>query len=486
MKHIRTKDIYIISQYLGIIMQGIGISVLIPLIVVLFYRETVHLSFIVPGIISFAIGTILHKISSTHSSTHSIRLKHGMMISSFAWIWASFIGALVMMSAVDMSFINAFFENMSAWTGTGFTLFPDLNVVPKSVILLRSIEQWIGGLGVVTLIIGLLLHSGRPTARLYKSEAREEKISPSIGSTLKKIIKVYVGVTIIGIIIYILAGMPIFDSVNNTLMMVATGGMSPHNEGMGFYHDNIFNIISIILMIIGGTSFLALYKSLKTKGVKLVRDVQFQAMMFLIIAISLILIFATDILPMNIIYHVVSAVTTTGSTLISKNDVASWPGFVKSNIMILMLIGGASGSTAGAIKLIRIMIVLKGIGMNIKQIMAPEGMVHKIKLSKQVIKENEIKTMSSFIVLYMLFVFAGWFVLTFYGYDPMNALFDVISAQGNVGINTGVISASMPFEAKIMIIVNMWVGRLEIIPILVVARGLFEVLKGIIPSQKPY
>jgi trk system potassium uptake protein TrkH len=482
MKYINKWDIYIIANYLGKIMQGVGIVILIPIIVALIYQEHVYsLGFIIPSLISLGLGTLLTK--AKHSNKR-VRLKHGMIVSSLAWLWAALIGALVMYICLDISFINAFFENMSAWTGSGFTVFKSVEVLPKSILFLRSLEQWVGGLGIVVIMIGILIHAGTAASRLYKSEGREERIKPSVGNTLKKILQIYLIYTAIGILLFIIAGMPVFDAINNTFTTISTGGMSIKNANMGFYQNDIFYIISIFIMILGATSFLSHYKIIKTRGKSFFKDIQFMAMIALIVAASIILLLATKLLPIDVIYHVVSAVTTTGSSINSATNIAEWTSFMKIIILILMFIGGAAGSTVGAVKIFRVFTVLRGIYKNIINIISPEGRVVTMKLSNKEIKEAQIRESSSYIAIYIIFIAIGWLVLAVYGFDGMDSLFEIVSVQGNVGLSTGIINSTSPDGAKLVTIFNMWIGRLEIIPVLVMLRGFVEIFKGLKPKRR--
>jgi len=475
MRYINKRDIYIIVNYLGKIMQGLAVAILLPVIVVLIYREHVYcLGFIIPSLISLGIGTLLTKIKPDH---YRVRLKHGMMISSLAWLWAAFIGALVMYMCFDISFLDAFFENMSAWTGTGFTLFLDVEILPKSILFLRSLEQWIGGLGIVVIMIGILIHHGTAASSLYNSEAREEKIKPSVVNTLKKILQIYLIFTLIGITLFIMAGMPIFDSINNTFTAISTGGMSIKNTNMGFYQNDVFYTISMFLMILGSISFLSHYQIIKTKGKYIFKDIQFIAMILLISFSSIILILATKLMPMEVIYHVISAITTTGASINNATNISEWTSFMKIVIIILMTVGGAAGSTVGAVKIIRVIAVLKGIYKNIINIISPEGRVMNIKISNKELKEEQIREASSYILIYILFIVISWSILLFYGFDGMDSLFEITSAQGNVGLYTGIISNNMPDEAKLIMTFNMWIGRLEIIPVLVILRSIIEIFK---------
>jgi trk/ktr system potassium uptake protein len=484
MRYITKRDIDIIANYIGKIMQGAGILILIPIIVALIYQEHVYfLGFIIPSLISIGLGTLLGKFKPKH---RRVRLKHAMIVSSLTWLWVAFLGAIVMYICLDISFINAFFENMSAWTGSGFTLFENVEILPKSILFLRSLEQWIGGLGIVVIMIGILIHSGTAASRLYKSEAREERIKPSVANTLKKILQIYILYTIIGIVLFILAGMPVFDAINNTFTAISTGGMSIKNANMGFYNNDIFYIISMFMMIIGAISFLSHYQAAKTRGKSIFKDIQFTSMIGLIIFSSIILLLATNLMPMDVVYHVISAITTTGASINNATNIAAWTTFMKTIILVLMFIGGAAGSTVGAVKIIRIIAFLRGIYKTIMNIISPEGRVVTIKISNKQLKEAQIREASSYISLYLFFIIIGWAVLVFYGFNGTNSLFDIVSAQGNVGLSTGIINGQMPFVAKIVTIFNMWIGRLEIIPVLVLLRSIIEMFKGITPKKSYY
>ena len=267
------KDLFLIAKPLGMIMQGIGIVVLIPLIVALIYGETIFIEFILFGGFSILMGFFLKKIPADYNK---LKLKHGMIIASVAWLWAALIGSFCLMYSTNVDFLNAYFESMSAWSGSGLSIYPDVEILPKSILFLRSLEQWVGGLGIVIMVIGILIRPGTAAARLYKSEAREEKIKPSITSTMKTIWWIYLFYTVMGIILYIIAGMPIFDAINNTFTNLSTGGLSIKNDSIGFYKSNIITMITIILMIIGGTSFLVHYKAFRGQVLDVFRMCSFK------------------------------------------------------------------------------------------------------------------------------------------------------------------------------------------------------------------
>jgi trk system potassium uptake protein TrkH len=468
------RDILLISNPLGQIMQGIGVVTLIPILIALIYGESHLVVFLGFGLLSIAIGFLLRRIPFDDSR---IRLKHGMMIAALAWLWAALIGGLCLMYTTNIDFLNAYFESMSAWSGTGITIFSDVEILPKSVLFLRSIEQWVGGLGVVIMVIGILIRPGTAAARLYKSEAREEKIKPSITGTVKTIWWIYLSYTVAGIVLYVLAGMPLFDAICNAFTSICTGGMSIKNDSIGAYGSNIIYIITMILMILGGTSFLVHYKAIKGRIIDVFRDIQFQAMIIIISVFSILLIFISKFTAIDSVFFVISALSSTGANIQPVSEMINWPDFAKVLIIGAMVVGMSAGSTSGAIKLIRIVTLVKGTYWEIKRLLSPQGSVITRKISSRQVGDVEIKEAGSYIFIYFFFIFISWLVLVYYGYGGFDSLFEVVSIQGNGGFTMGIVSPTMPDLAQIFLIFNMWIGRIEIIPALVLFKGLWDVLR---------
>ena len=469
------KSLLIILHYLGYIMQGLGIVLLSPIIVELIYGDYFNcIYFIIPCMISFALGTIFVR---SYKNNEMLKLKYAMVVSSLAWLWASLISAVIMVFYVNAPFIDAFFENMSAWTGSGLTLFADVEILPYSILFLRSLEQWIGGLGVVVIFVTVLIRSGTSAARLYKSEAREEKLSPNIRNTLRKSLQIYLLFTGLGLALYILAGLPVFDAINLTFTTISTGGMSIKNANVGFYHDNIVYAITMFLMILGATSFTVHYKIIKTRGKSFYKDIQVQVMLSLIILATLGVIFLTRNEPVETLFHVISAITTTGANISSPAYMTTWPSLSLMLLMVLMMIGGSSGSTVGAMKIIRVITAIKGINLTLTKLISPQGRVLSVKIAGKKLKETEIREATAYIFLYLVFLLFGWGVFLYFGYDPFQSLFDIISTQGNVGLSLGVIGPGLPDAIKIVLTFLMWIGRLEIIPVLILIRAFALALK---------
>lgn len=476
MRYITKTDLLIVANNSGMLMIGIGIMCLIPLIFDLIYFEFDIISFIIPGAISILLGYFCMNYFKK-STKKKLRLKHGMMISSFAWLWASLIGGLVFMLSTNIPIIDGVFESMSALTGTGITMYGNVEVLPHSILFFRSLEQWIGGLGVVVMVIGVLTRPGSVSSKLYQSEARDERIKPSIRTTLRKTLEIYIIYTISGIILYLLAGMPLFDSICNTFSIISTGGMSIKNANMGFYQDDLIYFITIVLMILGATSFLVHYKVIKTRGKSLIEDLQFKIIICVIAFVTLMLYFVSDIIPIELLFTVVSAITTTGASVALPTTMAGWPSFVIICLMCLMLTGGSNGSTVGAIKLVRMITFFKGIYRHVREILSPEGRIVPIKFHGHTIPEKAISQAGNYITLYMMFIMFTWALFCLFGYDPFNSLFAAMSLQGNNGLELGIINYSLHPVLKLVSMFDMWTGRLEIYPVLITVRALFEIFK---------
>ncbi len=476
MRFVNKHDVFVIARNSGKVMVGIGIMCLVPILVDLLYLEFNAIWFVIPALMSICAGFICMKAFEKYSGNR-VLLKHGMIISALSWLWASIICGLVFYFVTGINIVDAVFESMSALTGSGITIYSDVEVLPHSVLFFRAFQQWIGGLGIIVLIILFLSKPGSASSRLYQSEARDERIKPSIKTTIEHTIKIYLIYSAAGIIMYVIAGMPIFDSVCHTFTTISTGGMSVKNANIGYYHSDLINLVTIVLMILGATSFLVHYKIIKTRGKALIDDFQFKVMISLIAGVSLLVYLISNIVPMDIVFHVVSAITTTGASIQSSTVMGTWPANVIILIMALMLMGGSNGSTVGALKLMRVITFFKGIYKNLREIMSPKGSVFKLEISGKKISSDLVAESGNYITLYLLCILITWILICSYGHDPFNSLFFTISLQGNVGLEIGQISQTLELPLKAIGIFNMWIGRLEIIPVLITFRAFFEVLK---------
>ncbi|HIQ32664.1 MAG TPA: TrkH family potassium uptake protein, partial [Methanothermococcus okinawensis] len=234
MEVFKGRDLLGIAHELGILIVVIGILMLIPCVVGYYYREPLWY-FLYPSLLTILIGILIYRFTAPVE----IELKHAMVISALAWLLASLIGALPFYLGIPyFSYLDGVFESMSAWTTTGFTLVKDVEALPRALQFWRSLEQWIGGIGVLVMVISILSKTG--VSAYYRAEAREEKILPSTVNTARKIWQIYILYTLIGISLLYLAGLPIWDAINLCMCGISTGGMSIKNAS--FPYNNLAKV----------------------------------------------------------------------------------------------------------------------------------------------------------------------------------------------------------------------------------------------------
>ena len=476
MRYISKQDLLIIAKNSSLIIIGIGVMCLVPIIFDVIYLEFNAIGFIIPALLSIIAGLIFKIIPDKYGIT-KVRLKHGMIISALSWLWACIICGLVFYFVTDINIIDAAFESMSALTGSGITIYSDVEALPHSILFFRALQQWIGGLGIIVMVISLLAKPGTASFTLYNCEANDDPLKPSAKSSIKESLKIYSIFTLFGIALYLLAGMPLFDSICNTFCIISTGGMSVKNANIGFYQNDVIYFITMILMILGATSFLVHSQIIKTQGRSLIHDLQFQVMISIIAVSTLLIYYTSNIVPMDMLFTVVSAITTTGASIPNSTVMGGWPSFVIIVIMVLMLIGGSNGSTVGAIKLMRVITFSKGIYKNLREILSPGGRVVTLKISGKKIPEKVASQSGNFIALYFMCILITWSLLCLYGHDPFDSLFFTMSMQGNIGLEIGQMSQTIELPLKAIGIFNMWTGRLEIYPVLIALRAFFEIFR---------
>lgn len=501
------SDLRTVLRDLGGILIIVGFISLVALVAPLYFSEGFGIAAIlITSTLFFIVGTPLYLIFKNADRTN---FKSAMVTAALGWIFISLIGSIPFIMIgfnkndplVTMDFLSAFFESMSGWTGTGLTMVDKESLLPYTLQFWRSIIQWIGGVGVIVLTLSILARPGTGSFVLYRSEGRERKTHPSIVSTVRTIWWIFLLYTIIGVIALALIGsitsngMGLWESLNHAMTGIATGGFSVADDSIvGF--GTISQIAIVFLMIFGGIAFAAHYDLLKGRVKKFLSDAQFQAMILLLIlgVITLTLINLNDpnlIYKDNVLlslkesgFQFVSALTCTG---FASANIPAWTESAKLILSFAMIIGGAAGSTAGGIKLFRAILLSKGASWRIKRSISTPRRVFIHKLGDKPLSKDEaidlINEAAIISFMWIILLMVGILVIAYsFPKETLgNVIFEVCSAQGNVGLSTGLTSmVDMDPIAKIMLIFSMWIGRLEIIPIIVLVKSMFGIRRNVL------
>jgi len=443
------------------------ISILIGVFTLNTFEFIYALIFFISGTILYIIGFLLE--NKIKVPFEKLKAKHHVVISAiaFSWLILPFISGIVYI-LTGLNIIDAYFESMSAWTTTGFTMYNNVESLPYSVKFWRSFEQWIGGIGIIAFLV-YLLKDNKILYHIVKFEGREELFEGTLEHSIKEIFKIYAVLTFFGAAFLSFTGMDVFTSINLSMTALATGGMIP----LSFLNlTPPQKIILIVLMILGATSFLFHYKVFFQGNRKFIRVYEPLKWMILFIAIISILgYFSSKVDIIDSIFHTVSAMTCTGFSYIS---------LLKTNesyifgLIILMIFGGAVGSTAGAVKIDRIVILFKGIKKYIKSISAPSNEVIVETYMNKEIRDEDILNAGMYFFLYILILMISAMLFTLYTKNFLHSLFEVASAMGNVGLSLGFISADMPLVYKLLFIFLMWGGRIEYFIVVAFLYNLFK------------
>ena len=458
------------TRYCGILLIVVGVVFFIPGVVASFFNESFEMNtfFMLAGLVEAAGFTLFYV---GRDVKYELTVVDAMFFSAFVWLLIPLIGSLPFLLISKLGFLESYFEAMSGFTATGLTMFSDVESLPKSLLFLRSLTEWVGGVGVIVLMLAIIIHPSMAAARLYISEARAEKLEPTVRGTVREIWWIYLLYTGIGSCLLYFAGIPLFDAINHSMTAIATGGFSVKNNSIGAYNNLSVEVVVMFLMILGMTSFAVHHKLLRGHLREFFHNIEVKLMF------SLILIFSTTVFlnltmksdiasPLALresFFQCISALSGTGFSTV---NLAALDDFTKALLIMLMIIGGGYGSTSSAIKLIRTAIVLGSFRWFIRKMRSPRGAIIPVKVGGKVYEESEVIEVALFTLLYLTFLGVGSILMTLLGFSFINSLFEVASAQGNVGLSVGIVSPNLHILGKVVLIIEMWVGRLEILPVI--------------------
>lgn len=468
------EDVKVSIRDSGTLLRYAGLTFFIPIIfAILMDKEPWNLIYYAfSALLVFATGSAMVFFVEPKKETET---KHALLSTVIVWLLYCFFASLPFYFISGVRPIDSYFETMSALTTTGLSVVTSLlDTMPPSLIFWRSFLSWIGGIGIIVIALVGLMTTYSKASKLMMAEGRGEALGGNIKSTAKKITGIYFLLTLFGIILLFFSGQTLWEATNYSMSAISTSGMDITSNGLTQInnewqpigiHNYWVSLSLITIMILGATSFSLHYLVLKKRNFSLLfQDSQFK----LLILLGLI---GTIIVSMKLglvesAFHSFSALTCGGLSSVTGLTISNWDDFIKSILILLMFIGGAAGSTAGGIKISRAIIFSKSIYWRIKQSVLPQNSFFKRSFEGDPVTEKELKELSQFILFWIILLVIGTIVVSFHGYSLADSLFEVTSAQSNSGLSAGITNAGMPFTIKIMLIINMFVGRLEIIPVL--------------------
>jgi trk system potassium uptake protein TrkH len=463
----------------------------IPLIYSIFVEDGLYMGYLTPIFLTFSIY-IIFRILNTNYFYKLFRLKKqnnipfpnnkdALYISVSVWfIFPLFVALCYVLTGSIDDFISAYFEAVSGFTTTGASILTDIEALPKSVLLLRDLTNWIGGLGFAIFVISFSSIAPSVSKTLIKFEAPkviEEGIAPKVKQITVIIFSVYLTLSLIETILLLISGLDLYDAVNFTFSTIATGGFAPKNASAGAFDNPLAEIIISVFMIFGAINLQLYYKVYKEKSIfKFFKDEEVR--LYLLIILFSVLISAFILYYNNYynsfleslryaLFQIVSAATTTG---FSTTDYEGWHPFILSLIMILALIGAVGGSTGGGIKIFRVIFIYRAIYGEIRKLFH-ERMIYKIQLKGKTLDNSIINAFWTFLSLYIISLILFGMILTLNGHDIITSFSASVACITSLGPGLGDVGPADNFSCfndfeKLLLSFEMIFGRLEIIPVI--------------------
>lgn len=498
---IAKQDVFgpkVISYYIGLVTVGYSALLLLPIgISFLFQEWNVALDFIISFSITVILGILMIDVGiESKEKNYKVTWRHGLVVASLSWILLTFLGAIPLyLSGHMLSYLDALFDVMSGYTTTGVFLLQDLDHISQGLNFWRHLMTFVGGQGMVVLALTFFVNEMGGAYKFYVGEGKDISLVPNVRGTARIIWKISIVYLGMGTLLLWIAGIwiglnPISALFHGLYIFEAawsTGGFAPNSQNLMYYHSFLYELITIVFFVIGSFNFglhYALIQGKKAEFRKNIETVSFMITSFIASALAVYGLAKTGIfsdaisLFRRVIYNVLSAHTTTGfGNVFARQFFNDWGAFGVIIMIIVMLIGGSSCSTAGGIKGLRIGIIAKGIVSDVRKMISSERTIRVEKyhhITDQILSDATFRSASLIALLYIVLFSIGVVLSTLLGYSMLDSSFEMASIAGNVGLSIGLTQASMPTILKIYYIFSMYVGRLEFLSVFALAGVLFQ------------
>ena len=469
-----------VRRIIGLLLMLFSLTMLPPLVVGLIDDAAGAAAFAISGcVIALAGALVWLPVAGVHTA---LRLRDGFLVVALFWTVLGLAGALplVLADASSLSFTDAAFESVSGLTTTGSTVMVGLDALPASILFYRQQLQWLGGMGIIVLAVAILPMLGVGGMQLYRAETpgpiKDAKLTPRIKETAKVLWLVYVGLTVLCAIAYALAGMGPFDAVMHSFSTVSTGGYSPYDASFGYFDSALLEMIAVVFMILGGTNFALHFAVLRRRSLlPYLGDAEFRTylgVLTLVAAVTVGYLYAHRVFDAfgddfhHGVFQVVSITTSTGFTTASFAD---WPLFLPVLLLFASFIGGCASSTAGGLKVIRVLSLFKQGHRSVRRLLHPNS-VMTVRIGGHMLDDSVLEGIWGFFAAYIFSFAVGMLGLMAFGLDQVTAFSAVAACINNLGPGLGEVASnfrSLAEGPKWILVFAMLLGRLEVFTLLV-------------------
>ena len=465
----------VILRTLGSVLNIEAVCMLLPVICALCYKDTESFKiYLLCSAVCLVAGTLLSLIKPKHKTMYS---REGFVTVALSWIVISLFGAVpFVISGYIPNYIDAFFETVSGFTTTGASILTNVEALPKAHLFWRSFTHWIGGMGVLVFLVALLPLSGGSNVHLLRAESTGPSVSklvPKVRSSAKILYFIYIGITLCEIVFLLFGGMSLFEALTLSFGTAGTGGFGIVNSSVADYSPFVQNTITVF-MILFGIDFTVYYLILTRRWRDALKSDEYKVYLSVILVSALLISincrylfpdFATSL--RHGFFQTASIITTTGY---STANFDLWPSLSKTILVVLMFVGACAGSTGGGIKVSRILILLKSIRKEIKISAHPKS-THKISMNGKTIEHETVRNVSVYIAVFLVLYAISMLIISLDNLDFTTNFTAVAATINNIGPGLGLVGPVENFSlfsplSKIVLSLNMLIGRLEIFPIL--------------------
>jgi len=452
-----------VLKYFGQLCIVLALLTLVPLVVSILlgdYRVTLRYTIVVAGV--FLMGFFLQRLPTPKR----IQTNEAMVITALIFLFAPMVMTWPTMAS-GLSFTDALFETISGITTTGLSVTASVADKPAIFLFSRAWMQWVGGLGIVILFVATMIRPGLAAKRIGDLEDYEDDLVGSTRAHARRVIIVYSIMTGFGIIVLGLLGAGWFNGVIYSLSAVSTGGFSPHDASLAGLNSQWLQAMVILLSVAGAIPLVLYFRSFKEGGRVLMRDRQLQGLLIagLVAALLMALFLTRDGFGwIQALHHgVLNAFSAQSTAGFSTLDISQLNAGAKLTLIFSMLLGGAAGSTAGGIKILRLLILVQFLYIFLQRASMPRQAVAEASLGRRRLETDEIQNALSIVFVFLASIAISWLVFVGMGHNPLDSLFEVVSAIGTVGLSTGISAPDLHPILKGVLCADMLLGRLEII-----------------------